>query len=129
MPSHGINLRSFLLQADVMRTYNFRGIGRRIRQASSSRRPQRYRLIARAASECIPALPDKVRAFELLASYSARRKLICSQRSESNFASGTTKSITAGINNNFYDDEDDHNQVKPGSAGMFVGWSEPHRCW
>jgi dipeptidyl aminopeptidase/acylaminoacyl peptidase len=40
------------------------------------------------------------------------------------FSTGATKSVTAGINNNFYDDEDDHNQVKPGIGGGLVGWSK-----
>jgi dienelactone hydrolase len=40
------------------------------------------------------------------------------------FASGTSKNITAGIATNFWDDEDDHNQVKPGIPGGFHGWSK-----
>ncbi len=40
------------------------------------------------------------------------------------FNAGTTKAITTGIANNFYDDEDDHNQVKPGVGGGLVGWSK-----
>ena len=39
------------------------------------------------------------------------------------FASGATKTITAGVATNFWDDEDDHNQVKPAIGGGLVGWS------
>jgi dipeptidyl aminopeptidase/acylaminoacyl peptidase len=40
------------------------------------------------------------------------------------FASGATKNITAGVPAIFWDDEDDHNQVKPGIPGGFHGWSK-----
>ncbi len=39
------------------------------------------------------------------------------------FATGQTRTLTAGINNNFYNDEDDHNQVKPQMGGALVGWT------
>lgn len=39
------------------------------------------------------------------------------------FTSGTTKTITAGVATNFWNDEDDHNQVKPAIGGGLVGWS------
>lgn len=39
------------------------------------------------------------------------------------FASGQLRSVTAGVDNNFYDDEDDHNQVKPAIGGGLVGWT------
>lgn len=39
------------------------------------------------------------------------------------FATGTTKSITTGVDAKFWDDEDDHNQVKPPVGGGLVGWS------
>jgi dipeptidyl aminopeptidase/acylaminoacyl peptidase len=40
------------------------------------------------------------------------------------FTTGATKSVTAGVNNSFWDDEDDHNQVKPGIGGGLLGWSK-----
>jgi dipeptidyl aminopeptidase/acylaminoacyl peptidase len=40
------------------------------------------------------------------------------------FATGTTKTVTVGVNNKFWDDEDDHNQVKPGIGGALLGWSK-----
>ena len=40
------------------------------------------------------------------------------------FVSGATKTVTAGVNNKFWDDEDDHNQVKPGIGGGLLGWSK-----
>lgn len=39
------------------------------------------------------------------------------------FATSTTKSITAGVPGKFWDTEDDHNQVKPPVGGGLVGWS------
>ena len=40
------------------------------------------------------------------------------------FAAGTTKNITAGIPTQFWNTEDDHNQVKPAIGGGFQGWSK-----
>lgn len=40
------------------------------------------------------------------------------------FSTGATKTVTAGVNNKFWDDEDDHNQVKPGVGGGLLGWSK-----
>jgi len=40
-----------------------------------------------------------------------------------NFATGTTKTITTGVAAKFWDDEDDHNQVKPPIGGALVGWT------
>ncbi|MCA0375285.1 MAG: prolyl oligopeptidase family serine peptidase [Gemmatimonadetes bacterium] len=40
------------------------------------------------------------------------------------FASGQTRTITQGVPAIFWDDEDDHNQVKPAIGGGFVGWSK-----
>lgn len=39
------------------------------------------------------------------------------------FTSGQTRIVTAGVANNFYNDEDDHNQVKPGVGGALLGWT------
>lgn len=39
------------------------------------------------------------------------------------FATGTTKTITAGVPGKFWDVEDDHNQVKPPIGGALVGWT------
>lgn len=39
------------------------------------------------------------------------------------FTTGQTRVVTAGIENNFYDDEDDHNQVKPAIGGALLGWT------
>jgi dipeptidyl aminopeptidase/acylaminoacyl peptidase len=40
------------------------------------------------------------------------------------FAGGSLKTITAGVNGKFWDTEDDHNQVKPGIPGGLLGWSK-----
>ncbi len=40
------------------------------------------------------------------------------------FAAGTTKDITSGIPTQFWNTEDDHNQVKPAIGGGFLGWSK-----
>jgi dipeptidyl aminopeptidase/acylaminoacyl peptidase len=40
------------------------------------------------------------------------------------FASGTTKVISAGVPAKFWNTEDDHNQVKPPIGGALVGWSK-----
>jgi dienelactone hydrolase len=40
------------------------------------------------------------------------------------FAAGTKKNITAGIPTQFWNTEDDHNQVKPAIGGGFQGWSK-----
>jgi len=40
------------------------------------------------------------------------------------FASGTTKNITAGIPTQFWNTEDDHNQVKPAIGGGFMGFAK-----
>jgi dipeptidyl aminopeptidase/acylaminoacyl peptidase len=39
------------------------------------------------------------------------------------FATGATKSITAGVDGKFWDVEDDHNQVKPPIPGALIGWT------
>jgi dipeptidyl aminopeptidase/acylaminoacyl peptidase len=39
------------------------------------------------------------------------------------FTTGQTRVVTTGIANNFYDDEDDHNQVKPAIGGALLGWT------
>jgi dipeptidyl aminopeptidase/acylaminoacyl peptidase len=39
------------------------------------------------------------------------------------FASGTSKTITAGVPARFWNTDDDHNQVKPAIGGALVGWS------
>ncbi|HYC52841.1 MAG TPA: prolyl oligopeptidase family serine peptidase [Gemmatimonadaceae bacterium] len=39
------------------------------------------------------------------------------------FASGTARAVTAGVASKFWDDEDDHNQVKPPIGGGLLGWS------
>ena len=39
------------------------------------------------------------------------------------FATGTTKVITTGVPTQFWDTEDDHNQVKPPIGGGLIGWS------
>ncbi|MBA3854170.1 MAG: hypothetical protein C0503_07130 [Gemmatimonas sp.] len=39
------------------------------------------------------------------------------------FATGQTRNVTEGINNAFWDDEDDHNQVKPAIGGALIGWT------
>jgi dipeptidyl aminopeptidase/acylaminoacyl peptidase len=39
------------------------------------------------------------------------------------FAKGTIKTITEGVNGKFWDTEDDHNQVKPPIPGGLLGWS------
>ena len=40
------------------------------------------------------------------------------------FAAGTTKVITTGVPTQFWDTEDDHNQVKPPIGGGLIGWSK-----
>lgn len=40
------------------------------------------------------------------------------------FAAGTTRAVTEGVPTSFWDDEDDHNQVKPPIPGGLVGWSK-----
>lgn len=40
------------------------------------------------------------------------------------FSAGTTKTITTGVAAKFWNTEDDHNQVKPGIGGAFIGWSK-----
>ena len=40
------------------------------------------------------------------------------------FASGTTKTVTAGVPAKFWNTDDDHNQVKPAIPGALVGWSK-----
>ena len=40
------------------------------------------------------------------------------------FATGATKVVTAGVPSQFWDTEDDHNQVKPAIGGAIVGWSK-----
>jgi dipeptidyl aminopeptidase/acylaminoacyl peptidase len=40
------------------------------------------------------------------------------------FATGTTKTVTAGVPAKFWNTEDDHNQVKPPIGGGFLGWSK-----
>ena len=40
------------------------------------------------------------------------------------FAAGTTKNITAGIPTQFWNTEDDHNQVKPAIGGGFMGFAK-----
>lgn len=39
------------------------------------------------------------------------------------FASGQLRVLTEGVDNAFWDDEDDHNQVKPQVGGSFLGWT------
>jgi dipeptidyl aminopeptidase/acylaminoacyl peptidase len=39
------------------------------------------------------------------------------------FASGQVRVLTQGVDNAFWDDEDDHNQVKPQVGGAFMGWT------
>ncbi|MFA6165638.1 MAG: prolyl oligopeptidase family serine peptidase [Gemmatimonadaceae bacterium] len=39
------------------------------------------------------------------------------------FAAGTTRTLTTGVNAKFWDDEDDHNTVKPAAAPPF-GWAK-----
>jgi hypothetical protein len=39
------------------------------------------------------------------------------------FATGATKTVTAGVNGKFWDVEDDHNQVKPAIPGGLLGWT------
>lgn len=39
------------------------------------------------------------------------------------FGTGALKSVTEGVAAKFWDDEDDHNQVKPGIPGGLLGWS------
>ena len=39
------------------------------------------------------------------------------------FAAGTTRTLTAGVNATFWDDEDDHNTLKPPAAPPF-GWAK-----
>lgn len=39
------------------------------------------------------------------------------------FTTGQTRIVTSGVSNNFYDDEDDHNQVKPAIGGALLGWT------
>ncbi|MDA1081163.1 MAG: prolyl oligopeptidase family serine peptidase [Gemmatimonadetes bacterium] len=39
------------------------------------------------------------------------------------FANGATTTVTKGVPAQFWNTEDDHNQVKPGIGGGFVGWS------
>ena len=39
------------------------------------------------------------------------------------FTSGRTTVVTQGVNNAFWDDEDDHNQVKPPIGGALLGWT------
>ncbi len=39
------------------------------------------------------------------------------------FATGKTTVVTQGVNNAFWDDEDDHNQVKPPIGGALLGWT------
>lgn len=39
------------------------------------------------------------------------------------FATGTTRTLTAGVNATFWDDEDDHNTIKPPAAQPF-GWAK-----
>lgn len=39
------------------------------------------------------------------------------------FASGQLRVLTEGVDNAFWDDEDDHNQVKPQVGGAFLGWT------
>jgi len=40
------------------------------------------------------------------------------------FASSTSKTITIGVPSQFWNTEDDHNQVKPAIGGAIVGWSK-----
>ncbi len=40
------------------------------------------------------------------------------------FATGATKVISAGVPTQFWDTEDDHNQVKPAIGGALVAWSK-----
>ncbi|MGH7636460.1 MAG: alpha/beta hydrolase family protein [Gemmatimonadaceae bacterium] len=40
------------------------------------------------------------------------------------FATGATKTITSGVPTQFWDTEDDHNQVKPPIGGGLMGWSK-----
>ena len=40
------------------------------------------------------------------------------------FATGATKTITAGVPTQFWNTEDDHNQVKPAIGGALVGWTK-----
>jgi len=39
------------------------------------------------------------------------------------FNAGATKTITTGVAAKFWNTEDDHNQVKPGIGGAFIGWT------
>ncbi len=39
------------------------------------------------------------------------------------FATGATKVLTTGVPTQFWDTDDDHNQVKPAIGGALVGWS------
>ena len=43
------------------------------------------------------------------------------------FASGSLKTISAGVAAKFWDTEDDHNQVKPPIPGGLLGWSKDGR--
>ncbi len=40
------------------------------------------------------------------------------------FATGTAKTISAGVPTQFWNTEDDHNQVKPPIGGALVGWTK-----
>ena len=40
------------------------------------------------------------------------------------FTTGALKTVTTGVDAKFWDEEDDHNQVKPGIGGGLLGWSK-----
>ncbi len=40
------------------------------------------------------------------------------------FSTGATKTITTGVPSQFWNTEDDHNQVKPAIGGALVGWTK-----
>ena len=40
------------------------------------------------------------------------------------FTTGALKTVNAGVSATFWDDEDDHNQVKPAIGGGLLGWSK-----
>ena len=40
------------------------------------------------------------------------------------FSTGATKTITSGVPSQFWNTEDDHNQVKPAIGGALVGWTK-----